>query len=135
MEAPKPAQLTAAQPQQSIQMNAMNPTAPVNTQQQHVEHQHKAHRVRGGGAGRDCFLGLIECFICFECCKVTAASAALTLFAALARCAAKRIGCNHWVVVVKPYLPELLNDCCANTTTMMTMKMTMLFLYCNPRPV
>ncbi|KAI0295674.1 hypothetical protein B0F90DRAFT_1670027 [Multifurca ochricompacta] len=70
MEAHKPAQLTASQPQQSIQMNAMNPAAPVNSQQQqHVEHQHKARRLRGGGAARDCFIGLIECFICFECCK------------------------------------------------------------------
>ncbi|KAN0135346.1 hypothetical protein V8E53_006911 [Lactarius tabidus] len=58
------AQPVASQPQQAVQMDAMNPATPVNSQQ-----QHKAHRLRGGGAGRDCFIGLIECFICFECCK------------------------------------------------------------------
>lgn len=88
-------------------LDALNPAAPVNSQQS--EHQHKARRIRGGGAGRvrllppfsvllpsaplaftgvapfiifppdadsrfspflpysiqDCFIGLIECFICF----------------------------------------------------------------------
>ncbi|KAI0249035.1 hypothetical protein BJV78DRAFT_1378358 [Lactifluus subvellereus] len=44
----------------------MDPTAPVNSQQQ----QHKTHRLRGGGAARNCFLGMVECFICYECCKV-----------------------------------------------------------------
>ncbi|KAH9964759.1 hypothetical protein BJV74DRAFT_870274 [Russula compacta] len=63
----KPNQPTTAQPQKAIQMDALNPAAPVNSQQS--EHQHKARRIRGGGAGRDCFIGLIECFICFECCK------------------------------------------------------------------
>ncbi|EIM85936.1 uncharacterized protein STEHIDRAFT_168968 [Stereum hirsutum FP-91666 SS1] len=112
----KPAPV-AAQPQAAIQMNAMNPAAPANSQQAEHEHhhQHKASRLRGGGAGRDCFLGLIECFLCFECCKVRprstfalvfsthvptnhinfsvlriAANAARTSSAALARCAAKR---------------------------------------------
>ncbi|KAH9054649.1 hypothetical protein EDB87DRAFT_97488 [Lactarius vividus] len=61
------AQPVASQPQQAVQMNALNPAAPVNSQQQH---EHKARRLRGGGAGRDCFIGLVECFICFECCKV-----------------------------------------------------------------
>ncbi|KAF8531262.1 hypothetical protein JB92DRAFT_2692598, partial [Gautieria morchelliformis] len=30
---------------------------------------HKTMRLRGGGAGKDCLLGAIECFLCFECCK------------------------------------------------------------------
>ncbi|KAH9979895.1 hypothetical protein BGW80DRAFT_466030 [Lactifluus volemus] len=59
MDASKP---TSSQPQESIQMNA-SAAAPVNSKQH-------AHRLRGGGAGRDCFLGLVEIFICFECCKV-----------------------------------------------------------------
>ncbi|KAH9959804.1 hypothetical protein BC827DRAFT_1211658 [Russula dissimulans] len=63
MEAQKPAQPTSSQPQKSIQMDALNPATPANSQQ--AEHQHKARRIRGGGAGRDCFIGLIECFICF----------------------------------------------------------------------
>ncbi|KAI0040050.1 hypothetical protein FA95DRAFT_1612108 [Auriscalpium vulgare] len=68
MDAPKPALLTAAQPQAAMQMNPITP-APVNSQQQAHGHEHKASRLRGGGAGRDCFLGLVECFLCFECCK------------------------------------------------------------------
>ncbi|KAI0657317.1 hypothetical protein C8Q70DRAFT_1055846 [Cubamyces menziesii] len=61
---------TSTQPQ-AVQMSAMNPPARQNTQQTE-ECQHKrglAARLRGGGAGRDCFLGAIECFLCFECCK------------------------------------------------------------------
>ncbi|KAI0000278.1 hypothetical protein BJV77DRAFT_973092 [Russula vinacea] len=60
-------QPTASQPSKSIQMDAMNPATAVSKQH---EHQHKARRLRGGGAARDCFIGMIECFICFECCKV-----------------------------------------------------------------
>ncbi|KAI0064113.1 hypothetical protein BV25DRAFT_1782508, partial [Artomyces pyxidatus] len=110
MDASKPSQLNVAQPQAAVQMSVMNPAAPVNSQQQaHQEHEHKAHRIRGGGAGRDCFLGLVECFICFECCKVSeraafllalsadhvhiyrdAANVPRILYAALAKCAAKR---------------------------------------------
>jgi hypothetical protein len=78
MEAqPKPAQPNASQPQKAIQMgacsaaftswrpaepsdkkkkntftDALNPAATTSNQQQHVEHQHKARRLRGGGAGR-----------------------------------------------------------------------------------
>ncbi|KZV93462.1 hypothetical protein EXIGLDRAFT_835648 [Exidia glandulosa HHB12029] len=29
-----------------------------------------AQRIRGGGGGKDCFMGIVECFLCFECCKV-----------------------------------------------------------------
>ncbi|KAA1469700.1 hypothetical protein DENSPDRAFT_773991 [Dentipellis sp. KUC8613] len=64
MEAPKAAHVTAAQPQGAVQMNVMNP-APVNSQQ--AAHEHKPQRLRGGGAGKDCFLGLVECFLCFGC--------------------------------------------------------------------
>ncbi|KAH8995585.1 hypothetical protein EDB86DRAFT_3077648 [Lactarius hatsudake] len=44
------AQPVASQPQQAVQMNVLNPAAPVNGHQQH-EHN-KARRLRGGGAGR-----------------------------------------------------------------------------------
>ncbi|PFH51242.1 hypothetical protein AMATHDRAFT_143113 [Amanita thiersii Skay4041] len=41
-----------------------------STQQGELECEHqKASRVRGGGAAKDCFLGMIACFVCFECCK------------------------------------------------------------------
>ena len=33
-------------------IDALNPAATSSSQQQHVEHQHKARRLRGGGAGR-----------------------------------------------------------------------------------
>jgi len=56
---------TTAQPKAATGMNAMNPSAPANKQ---TECQ-KANRLRGGGAGKDCFLGMVECFLCFECCK------------------------------------------------------------------
>ncbi|KIP06220.1 hypothetical protein PHLGIDRAFT_19511 [Phlebiopsis gigantea 11061_1 CR5-6] len=65
MQAPKPALTTSTQPQ-AIQMNPMSPPARNHTQ---CENQGKAHRLRGGGAGKDCLLGAVECFLCFECCK------------------------------------------------------------------
>ncbi|KAI0667625.1 hypothetical protein C8Q78DRAFT_314477 [Trametes maxima] len=71
MDASKPAMTTSAQPQ-AVQMNAMNPPERQSAQAGDPECQHKrglAARLRGGGAGRDCFIGLIECFLCFECCK------------------------------------------------------------------
>ena len=43
----------------------MNPPQRANQTHEH----HKANRLRGGGAGKDCFLGALECFICFEGCK------------------------------------------------------------------
>ncbi|KAL6302858.1 hypothetical protein BKA93DRAFT_736140 [Sparassis latifolia] len=64
MEAPKPAMTTSTQPQ-ALQMNMSNPPARADQ----TECQHKATRIRGGGAGRDCFMGMIEAFLCFECCK------------------------------------------------------------------
>ncbi|RDB14749.1 hypothetical protein Hypma_016388 [Hypsizygus marmoreus] len=39
-----------------------------STQSSQVHHEH-AQRLRGGGAAKDCFLGLCACFICFECCE------------------------------------------------------------------
>ncbi|KAH6912964.1 hypothetical protein BKA70DRAFT_1265635, partial [Coprinopsis sp. MPI-PUGE-AT-0042] len=29
----------------------------------------KAARLRGGGAGKDCFFAVLGCFLCFECCE------------------------------------------------------------------
>ncbi|KAI6016223.1 hypothetical protein EDC04DRAFT_2577640 [Pisolithus marmoratus] len=55
---------TTDQPQAAMQMSVMNPT-PANGTQNH-EHHH-AKRIRGGGVARDCFLGAVECFICFGC--------------------------------------------------------------------
>ncbi|RPD62505.1 hypothetical protein L227DRAFT_573695 [Lentinus tigrinus ALCF2SS1-6] len=70
MDAPKPAMTTSSQPQ-AVQMSVMNPPARESNQTQQ-ECRHKrgfAERLRGGGAAKDCFLGMIECFLCFECCK------------------------------------------------------------------
>ncbi|PAV17049.1 hypothetical protein PNOK_0711300 [Pyrrhoderma noxium] len=66
----KPARaVVAEQPSQGIQMvPTLAPTS--NHQHQHQHEGRKAMRIRGGGAARDCFLGAIECFLCFECCKV-----------------------------------------------------------------
>ncbi|KAF9565777.1 hypothetical protein CPC08DRAFT_158976 [Agrocybe pediades] len=50
----------------------MAPTPGAAESQQHAQCEHKqqkASRLRGGGAGKDCFLGLIGCFLCFECCE------------------------------------------------------------------
>ncbi|KAI0031936.1 hypothetical protein K488DRAFT_51028 [Vararia minispora EC-137] len=80
MEAPKPIIANSSQPQATLEMSTLlhlNPSPPIlivyldatNSAPPTQKHQHKAERVRGGGAGRDCFLGMIECFICFECCK------------------------------------------------------------------
>ncbi|KAF8876217.1 hypothetical protein CPB84DRAFT_1787640 [Gymnopilus junonius] len=33
------------------------------------EHQEGPSRVRGGGAGRDCCMGILGAFICSECCE------------------------------------------------------------------
>ncbi|KAH8114398.1 hypothetical protein DFH11DRAFT_1594145 [Phellopilus nigrolimitatus] len=53
----------AQQPTGAIQMV---PTSAPTSQQ---PGEQKAMRIRGGGASKDCFLGLLECFMCFECCK------------------------------------------------------------------
>ncbi|KIJ17590.1 hypothetical protein PAXINDRAFT_72185 [Paxillus involutus ATCC 200175] len=56
---------TTNQPQAAMQMSVVNPT-PGNNAQNHQEHHH-AKRIRGGGAAKDCFLGALECFLCFGC--------------------------------------------------------------------
>ncbi|KAF7299790.1 hypothetical protein HMN09_00985000 [Mycena chlorophos] len=63
---------TNAQPQ-AAQMNVMAaPTTGKATTCQHTgecehQHKHKMSRLRGAGAGKDCFLGMIGCFLCCEC--------------------------------------------------------------------
>lgn len=47
--------------------DAMSP--PQRAEQTQECQRNKANRLRGGGAGKDCFLGLFGCFICFEGCK------------------------------------------------------------------
>ncbi|KIY51563.1 hypothetical protein FISHEDRAFT_11153, partial [Fistulina hepatica ATCC 64428] len=37
--------------------------------QEHHHHNHKVSRLRGGGAAKDCFIGAVSCFLCFECCE------------------------------------------------------------------
>ncbi|KAF8157975.1 hypothetical protein B0H34DRAFT_706989 [Crassisporium funariophilum] len=61
---------TTNQPQ-ATEMKAISVTdaSSTSSQQVHCEHQQKATRLRGGGAGKDCFLGLFGCFLCFECCE------------------------------------------------------------------
>ncbi|KAJ7490454.1 hypothetical protein FB451DRAFT_620833 [Mycena latifolia] len=68
-----PAKATTSQPQ-ATEMNVMNATTPAAKEGacKHGEqctHEHKASRMRGGGAGKDCFLGMLGCFLCFECCE------------------------------------------------------------------
>ncbi|KAJ7133603.1 hypothetical protein C8R44DRAFT_25488 [Mycena epipterygia] len=70
-----PAKATTSQPK-ATEMNVMNvATTPAAKdgackQGEQCEHEHKASRMRGGGAGKDCFLGMLGCFLCFECCEV-----------------------------------------------------------------
>ncbi|KDQ25681.1 hypothetical protein PLEOSDRAFT_31380, partial [Pleurotus ostreatus PC15] len=33
------------------------------------DNKKEATRMRGGGAGKDCCLGMVGCFLCFECCE------------------------------------------------------------------
>ncbi|KAG1780713.1 hypothetical protein EV702DRAFT_1177890 [Suillus placidus] len=58
------AKATTNQPQAAIQMSVVNP-ASANNNQNHQEHH--AKRLRGGGAGKDCLIGALECFLCFGC--------------------------------------------------------------------
>ncbi|KAL0565989.1 hypothetical protein V5O48_016028 [Marasmius crinis-equi] len=68
---PTKAVTTNTQPQAGIEMNVTGAPAKQNSSQK-CEHQgHKVSRLRGGGAGKDCFLGLIGCFLCCECCEVS----------------------------------------------------------------
>ncbi|KAJ7078622.1 hypothetical protein B0H15DRAFT_954525 [Mycena belliarum] len=65
-------QATTAQPQ-ATEMNVMSagPAAKAGACKhgEQCTHEHKAARVRGGGAGKDCLLGMLGCFLCFECCE------------------------------------------------------------------
>ncbi|PPQ73154.1 hypothetical protein CVT26_014820 [Gymnopilus dilepis] len=63
------AKATIDQPRASTEMKVMNASAAPSKQHVECEHKHKASRIRGGGAGKDCFMGLIGCFLCFECCE------------------------------------------------------------------
>ncbi|PFH51236.1 hypothetical protein AMATHDRAFT_59529 [Amanita thiersii Skay4041] len=72
IKSPAPAKTTDSQPSAALPMSMM--TAPPSTggnnrsQQGECEHQ-RASRLRGGGAGKDCFISLIACFLCCECCE------------------------------------------------------------------
>ncbi|KAF9525488.1 hypothetical protein CPB83DRAFT_859337 [Crepidotus variabilis] len=61
------------QPQAATEMKVMTPSTPSTQEdpeaQTHHKHNHGAWRLRGGGAGKDCFLGIIGCFLCCECCE------------------------------------------------------------------
>ncbi|EJD45655.1 hypothetical protein AURDEDRAFT_165107 [Auricularia subglabra TFB-10046 SS5] len=61
----EPQTVNATQPQKAATMQVQPNLDQVTTQTV----DGRAQRLRGGGAGRDCFLGIIECFLCFECCK------------------------------------------------------------------
>ncbi|KAF6747837.1 hypothetical protein DFP72DRAFT_1174690 [Ephemerocybe angulata] len=75
-----PLSSTTAQPE-AIQMSANKPadgsvskqidpaTGEPASGEKHSHNPLKAWRLRGGGAGKDCFLGLLGCFLCFECCE------------------------------------------------------------------
>ncbi|KAG5733751.1 hypothetical protein E4T56_gene14480, partial [Termitomyces sp. T112] len=61
------ATLVTTQPQAgNMKMTSM---APQNESVQEPGNHHHRHgpaqRLRGGGAGKDCFLGMIGCFLCF----------------------------------------------------------------------
>ncbi|KAG8988709.1 hypothetical protein FRB90_002502 [Tulasnella sp. 427] len=71
--------------QQPVAMNAMSTSGPTTTQptvaqmEQQAQHNHTCERrggimgsvlrLRGGGAGKDCLLGALGCFLCCECCE------------------------------------------------------------------
>ncbi|KDQ62752.1 hypothetical protein JAAARDRAFT_121393 [Jaapia argillacea MUCL 33604] len=64
MNVPTNKTATTAQPQGAMQMSVVNPAE--NSNNQECQRQ-KASRLRGGGVGKDCFLGALECFFCFGC--------------------------------------------------------------------
>ncbi|KAF9449118.1 hypothetical protein P691DRAFT_668094 [Macrolepiota fuliginosa MF-IS2] len=68
MPSPQP---TSAQPRASTEMSVMNTsvTQKCQEQEQQCKHKNGVARLRGGGAGKDCFLGMIGCFLCCECCE------------------------------------------------------------------
>ncbi|KAL1745816.1 hypothetical protein HDZ31DRAFT_62791 [Schizophyllum fasciatum] len=60
-----------AQPQPAMEMNISGASGSREGQrgQQECAHRNRASRIRGGGAGKDCFLGCLGCFLCCECCE------------------------------------------------------------------
>ncbi|KAJ7250024.1 hypothetical protein B0H12DRAFT_684793 [Mycena haematopus] len=62
-----PAKATTSQPE-ATQMNVMNVAKPAAKEGatckhgEQCEHEHKASRMRGGGAGKDCFMGTLDAF-------------------------------------------------------------------------
>ncbi|KAJ7364917.1 hypothetical protein DFH08DRAFT_950460 [Mycena albidolilacea] len=75
MSAAPTTKATTSQPQ-ATEMNVMNVAAKPAAkdgvackQGEQCEHEHKASRMRGGGAGKDCLMGMLGCFLCFECCE------------------------------------------------------------------
>ncbi|KAF8630494.1 hypothetical protein AX15_002889 [Amanita polypyramis BW_CC] len=74
-----PAKATFEQPQAAMQMSVVN--TPLAKNQQTECQNKKASRIRGGGAGKDCFLGLNAARV--------VANVLQTLFVALVSCAAE----------------------------------------------
>ncbi|KAJ8080085.1 hypothetical protein PM082_016913 [Marasmius tenuissimus] len=60
---------TTSQPKAGIEMNITGPNPQAQQRQQCENQSHKVSRLRGGGAGKDCFLGMIGCCLCFEVCE------------------------------------------------------------------
>ncbi|KAF5377913.1 hypothetical protein D9615_006690 [Tricholomella constricta] len=61
----KTAPITTQPKADAVKMKTLSPQN--ETQEPCVHNQ--AQRLRGGGAAKDCFLGLFACFMCFECCE------------------------------------------------------------------
>jgi len=60
----KTAPVTAQPKAEAMKMETLAP----QNEAQECSHN-KARRLRGGGAAKDCFIGLVGCFLCFECCE------------------------------------------------------------------
>ncbi|KAG9126161.1 hypothetical protein FRC07_004631 [Ceratobasidium sp. 392] len=69
----------------TMQMSVQPSIEDAQSQKPGLKGKFEAMRLRGGGAGKDCFLGAIGCFLCCE----VAATASPTLSAARAKCVAK----------------------------------------------
>ncbi|KAG9073476.1 hypothetical protein FS749_015128 [Ceratobasidium sp. UAMH 11750] len=51
----------------AMQMSIQPSIEDAQSQKQGLRGKFEAMRLRGGGAGKDCFLGAIGCFLCCEC--------------------------------------------------------------------
>jgi len=60
---------TSAQPAAAVQMKVMSGGETAKQSPQCIAGENRAARIRGGGAAKDCFVGLFACFVCFECCE------------------------------------------------------------------